>query len=58
MEDLPIKPSIAEMWRCLFNNDEPLQKLKVSVDTLHPFFRGRDIKKIILPQLGRQLQQN
>jgi hypothetical protein len=42
MEDLPINPSIAQMWRCLFNNDEktPLQKSMVTVNTGNPVSRG------------------
>jgi hypothetical protein len=33
MEDLPIHPSLAETWRCLFDKDNqtPLQKLMVTV---------------------------
>jgi hypothetical protein len=41
IEDLPINTSIAEMWGCLFNNDEqtPLQRL--ILNTGHPVSRGK-----------------
>jgi peptide deformylase len=43
MEDLTIHPSVAEMWRCLFDKDEqtPLQKLLVTVNAGHTILKKK-----------------
>ena len=62
MEDLPMNPSIVEIWRSLFDkeNKTPLQKLVVTVNVGHPVTKKKntDDQEGIRPQIGQQHQQN
>jgi hypothetical protein len=48
MEDLPIHPSISEMWRSLFDNDgqTPFQKTMVTVNHDNFFYLPHDTAMI------------